>query len=143
MAVYLALAALAAHCKASIYAVSNDTHVINADAYYQRKKLKADYDAFWTELGGGAHAYGFQLPVLPLQDYRFKFSALIFDSVDAVVLNRREETHGAFAERRKHAPEPARCDRSLSNRSFSPLISLCDGARLAQNEPSRRGAHAG
>jgi uncharacterized protein len=44
-----------------IFAVSNATHVINAD---WGAKLHSDYDAFWHERGGRAYQpIGFQLPI--------------------------------------------------------------------------------
>ena len=64
MAVFVALSAFAAASGAtSLRAVSNRTHTINADASYQRKRLRADYDAFWIERRGVPDAFGFKLPL--------------------------------------------------------------------------------
>jgi uncharacterized protein len=46
-----------------LYAVSNRTHTINADLWYQRRKMHADYDAFWIERGGKPCECGFDLPL--------------------------------------------------------------------------------
>lgn len=62
MAVFLTACALARSLGAdSMLAVSNKTHSINADAWWQRRKMRADYDAFWSERGGTPHALGFRL----------------------------------------------------------------------------------
>ena len=64
MAVFVAASALAAAAGATnLRAVSNDTHTINADATYQRKRLHADYDAFWLERQGVPDRFGFRLPL--------------------------------------------------------------------------------
>ncbi len=44
-------------------AVSNRTHTINADAGYQRRRMHADYDAFWIERGGAVDELGFKIPL--------------------------------------------------------------------------------
>ncbi|BDV36413.1 hypothetical protein SS37A_39430 (plasmid) [Methylocystis iwaonis] len=65
MAVFLAAAAFARALGArQIHAVSNDTHSINADAWWQRRRMRADYDAFWLERGGLRAREGFVLPVI-------------------------------------------------------------------------------
>ena len=64
MAVFIAASAFAAACGVtSLRAVSNRTHTINADALYQRKKLHADYDAFWIERDGAPADWGFKVPL--------------------------------------------------------------------------------
>jgi uncharacterized protein VirK/YbjX len=64
MAVFVAASALAAAAGATdLRAVSNATHTINADASYQRKRLHADYDAFWLERQGVPDSLGFRLPL--------------------------------------------------------------------------------
>jgi uncharacterized protein len=64
MAVFVVASAFAAACGAtSLRAVSNRTHTINADARYQRRKLQADYDAFWIERGGARTDWGFKIPL--------------------------------------------------------------------------------
>ena len=64
MAVFIVASAFAAACGAtSLRAVSNRTHTINADARYQRRKLHADYDAFWIERGGAPTDWGFKIPL--------------------------------------------------------------------------------
>lgn len=64
MVVFLAAAAFARAVGAQrIHAVSNDTHSINADAWWQRRRMRADYDAFWLERGGLRATEGFVLPV--------------------------------------------------------------------------------
>jgi uncharacterized protein VirK/YbjX len=64
MAVFIAASAFAAACGVtSLRAVSNRTHTINADALYQRKKLHADYDAFWIEREGTPVDWGFKVPL--------------------------------------------------------------------------------
>ena len=64
MAVFAAASAFArATGSESLRAVSNLTHTINADAGYQRRKMHADYDAFWIERGGVSDRLGFRLPV--------------------------------------------------------------------------------
>ena len=62
MAVFAAASAYAdATGSQSLYAVSNLTHTINADAQYQRRKMHADYDAFWIERGGTSDKLGFKM----------------------------------------------------------------------------------
>jgi uncharacterized protein len=62
MAVFAAASAYAtATGSQSLYAVSNRTHTINADAQYQRRKMHADYDAFWIERGGTSDKLGFKM----------------------------------------------------------------------------------
>ncbi len=62
MAVFAAASAYAiATGSQSLYAVSNRTHTINADAQYQRRKMHADYDAFWIERGGTSDRLGFKM----------------------------------------------------------------------------------
>ncbi len=64
MAVFAAASAFAlATGSESLHAVSNQTHTINADAGYQRRKMHADYDAFWIERGGTSDELGFRLPL--------------------------------------------------------------------------------
>ena len=64
MAVFEAASAFAiATGSKSLHAVSNRTHTINADAAYQRRKMYADYDAFWIERGGMPGKFGFKLPL--------------------------------------------------------------------------------
>jgi uncharacterized protein VirK/YbjX len=64
MAVFEAASAFAiATGSKSLHAVSNRTHTINADAPYQRRKMYADYDAFWIERGGMPGEFGFKLPL--------------------------------------------------------------------------------
>ena len=64
MAVFAAASAFArATGSDSLRAVSNLTHTINADAGYQRRKMHADYDAFWIERGGVSDELGFRLPL--------------------------------------------------------------------------------
>ncbi|MBU3890994.1 DUF535 family protein [Methylosinus sp. KRF6] len=64
MAVFLAMATFARAIGAQrIHAVSNDTHSINADAWWQRRRMRADYDAFWLERGGLPAREGFVIPV--------------------------------------------------------------------------------
>ena len=64
MAVFAAASAFArATGSESLRAVSNLTHTINADAGYQRRKMHADYDAFWIERGGVSDKLGFRLPL--------------------------------------------------------------------------------
>lgn len=64
MAVFVAASTFAEAVGASnLLAVSNRTHTINADAWYQRRRLVADYDAFWVERGGKPTDYGFQIPL--------------------------------------------------------------------------------
>ncbi|HEY8066433.1 MAG TPA: DUF535 family protein [Methylosinus sp.] len=65
MAVFLAATALSRALGARrILAVSNDTHSINADACWQRRRMRADYDAFWLERGGLRAREGFVLPLI-------------------------------------------------------------------------------
>lgn len=64
MAVFVAASAFAnALGASSILAVSNRTHTINADAWYQRRRLVSDYDAFWEERGGIPVEYGYKIPL--------------------------------------------------------------------------------
>jgi uncharacterized protein VirK/YbjX len=64
MAVFVAASVFARLVGASsLLAVSNRTHTINADAWYQRSRLVADYDAFWIERGGSPSEVGFQIPL--------------------------------------------------------------------------------
>jgi uncharacterized protein VirK/YbjX len=64
MAVFTAASAFAkAIGSHNLHAVSNRTHTINADAWYQRRRMRADYDAFWIERGGTPNASGFELPL--------------------------------------------------------------------------------
>jgi uncharacterized protein VirK/YbjX len=64
MAVFAAAYAFArATGSESLRAVSNRTHTINADAGYQRRKMHADYDAFWIERGGTSDELGFRIPL--------------------------------------------------------------------------------
>jgi uncharacterized protein VirK/YbjX len=64
MAVFAAASAFAlATGSESLRAVSNRTHTINADAGYQRRKMHADYDAFWIERGGASDELGFKIPL--------------------------------------------------------------------------------
>ena len=64
MAVFVAASALAkATGSQSLRAVSNRTYTINADAWYQRRKMHADYDAFWIERGGTPDDIGFKMPL--------------------------------------------------------------------------------
>lgn len=46
-----------------LVAVSNRSHTINGDAWYQRRRLVADYDAFWIERGGVPVRWGFEMPL--------------------------------------------------------------------------------
>ncbi len=65
MAVFAAASAFAlATGSKSLRAVSNRTHTINADAGYQRRKMHADYDAFWIERGGTSDELGFKIPLI-------------------------------------------------------------------------------
>ncbi len=60
MAVFSAVLAFAASCKAkSLLAVSNETHIINTDAQYQRRRRRADYNSFWVERGGVSDCFGY------------------------------------------------------------------------------------
>lgn len=64
MAVFAAVSIFAsATGTQSLRAVSNRTHTINADAYYQRRRMHADYDAFWRERGGTYDLLGFSIPL--------------------------------------------------------------------------------
>ncbi len=64
MAVFIAASALAASIEAeTLLGVANDFHIINADAWYQRRKLRASYDAFWLERGGQPARFGFEIPI--------------------------------------------------------------------------------
>jgi uncharacterized protein VirK/YbjX len=64
MAVFAAARAFAiATGSHGLHAVSNHTHTINADAWYQRRRMHADYDAFWIERGGTPNDSGFDLPI--------------------------------------------------------------------------------
>jgi uncharacterized protein len=64
MAVFAAASAFAvATGSQSLHAVSNRTHTINADARYQRRRMHADYDAFWIERGGTSDDLGFKIPL--------------------------------------------------------------------------------
>ena len=64
MAVFAAASAFAiATGSQSLHAVSNRTHTINADAQYQRRRMHADYDAFWIERGGTSDDLGFKMPL--------------------------------------------------------------------------------
>jgi uncharacterized protein VirK/YbjX len=64
MAVFVAASAFAQALGATaLIAVSNRTHTISADAHWQRRKLHADYDAFWIERGGQLIELGFLVPL--------------------------------------------------------------------------------
>ena len=64
MAVFIAASTFAQAAGASsLIAVSNRTHTINAEAWYQRRKLVADYDGFWIERGGVLASCGFRIPL--------------------------------------------------------------------------------
>jgi uncharacterized protein VirK/YbjX len=64
MALFVAASAFAQISGATaLLAVSNRKHTINADARYQRRKLHADYDAFWIERGGKPTDCGFRMPL--------------------------------------------------------------------------------
>ncbi len=64
MAVFIAASTLAASVGTeALLGVSNDFHTINADAWYQRRKLRASYDAFWLERGGQPARFGFEIPI--------------------------------------------------------------------------------
>jgi len=64
MAVFIAVSAFSAACGVtSLHGVSNQTHIINADAHYQRKRLRADYDGFWIERQGISGGFGFRMPL--------------------------------------------------------------------------------
>ncbi len=64
MAVFIAASALAASIGTeSLLGVSNGFHTINADAWYQRRRLRASYDAFWLERGGRSSRFGFEIPI--------------------------------------------------------------------------------
>lgn len=64
MAVFVAAAAFGKWAGAtSLLAVSNRTHTINCDAWYQRRRLVADYDKFWIERGGASTRWGFKMPM--------------------------------------------------------------------------------
>jgi len=64
MAVFVAASAFAKFSGASsVLAVSNRTHTINGDAWYQKRRLVADYDNFWIERGGLPIECGFQMPL--------------------------------------------------------------------------------
>ena len=64
MAVFAAASAFAtAIGSRNLHAVSNRTHTINADAWYQRRRMHADYDAFWIERDGKPYEFGFDLPL--------------------------------------------------------------------------------
>lgn len=64
MAVFAAASAFAITTGSqSLHAVSNRTHTINADARYQRRRMHADYDAFWIERGGTSDDLGFKIPL--------------------------------------------------------------------------------
>lgn len=63
MAVFIAACAFARAMGAeNLFAVSKWTHSINADAWWQRRKMYADYDGFWFERGGAPDVLGFKLP---------------------------------------------------------------------------------
>jgi uncharacterized protein VirK/YbjX len=65
MAVYAAASAFASAVGSrGLQAVSNRTHTINADAWYQRRRMHSDYDAFWIERDGKPTKSGFDLPLL-------------------------------------------------------------------------------
>jgi len=67
MAVFSAAVAFASACKAeSVHAVSNETHVINTDAFYQRRRLRANYNYFWAERGGTPDTFGYHFPLKAL-----------------------------------------------------------------------------
>lgn len=61
----LALQAFAHHAGcARIFAVSDETHVINLRGVAKRGRKTASYDAFWLERGGVAGGFlGFELPI--------------------------------------------------------------------------------
>ncbi len=64
MAVFVAASAFARSVGAtSLVAVSNRTHTIAGEAWYQRRKMFADYDAFWIERGGRPTDGGFCIPL--------------------------------------------------------------------------------
>jgi len=64
MAVFAAASAFAtATGSHRMHAVSNRTHTINADLWYQRRRMRADYDAFWIERNGTLYESGFDLPL--------------------------------------------------------------------------------
>lgn len=64
MAVFVAASALGRCVGASsLVGVANHRHTINSDAWYQRRRLVADYDAFWVERGGAPVDWGFAIPL--------------------------------------------------------------------------------
>lgn len=64
MAVFVAASAFGQCVGASnLVGVTNDRHSINADAWYQRRRMVADYDAFWAERGGAPVDWGFRMPL--------------------------------------------------------------------------------
>ncbi|OIQ87478.1 hypothetical protein GALL_306450 [mine drainage metagenome] len=65
-ALFLAAQAIAANCGCTaIHAVSNETHLINVRKQRARKRMTADYDAFWLERGGQLDGpLGYKMPLL-------------------------------------------------------------------------------
>jgi uncharacterized protein len=65
-ALFLAAQAIAAQSGCTtIHAVSNETHLINVRKQRSRKRMTADYDAFWLERGGQPDGpLGYTLPLL-------------------------------------------------------------------------------
>ncbi len=64
MAVFVAASAFGLCVGASnLVGVANDRHSINSDAWYQRRRMVADYNAFWTERGGVPVDWGFKMPL--------------------------------------------------------------------------------
>ncbi len=108
MAVFLAATHFARAMGARrILAVSNDTHSINADAWWQRQRMRADYDAFWLERGGARVAEGFALPVTSSTTKskckrREELRARI-DELVAGLFSSELEKHPRFAEARASA----------------------------------------
>jgi uncharacterized protein VirK/YbjX len=64
MAVFIAASTLG-HCAgaSTLLGVANHTHSINSDAWYQRRRMVADYNAFWVERGGVPVEWGFRMPL--------------------------------------------------------------------------------
>lgn len=98
MAVFAAARAFAiATGSHGLHAVSNQTHTINADAWYQRRRKHADYDAFWIERGGTRNDSGFDLPLragpkprCPRQnELRTRVESLVYHILDFESANER------------------------------------------------------
>lgn len=107
MAVFLAATAFARAMGARrILAVSNDTHSINADAWWQRQRMHADYDAFWLERGGARVAEGFALPVMSTTKSkcnRREEQRARIDELVAQLFSLEFERHTRFEEERASA----------------------------------------